>query len=137
MSEKKNLELIDAKPEKKNFGLINAKGEQMGTFSGKQPRDAALKVANKGIADIVLRELGTKTLHYFKGSRVLVPCPASAPEWVKKAAAAKGGKINKAKVEKLGVGHLVKSELASEDNPAALFKLPAAKKSAAKKPAKK
>jgi hypothetical protein len=118
---------ITADREKKNFGLINEKGEEVGTYSGAQPRDAALKVANRGINHIVLREKGTKKLHYFQGKRELVSVPASAPAWIKEAAKERGGKIFKANVEKLGTKNLEYSEL--ERNPKELFKLPKAKSS--------
>ena len=118
---------ITADREKKNFGLINEKGEEIGTYSGAQPRDAALKVANRGINSIVLREKGTKKMHYFQGKRELVSVPASAPAWIKEAAKERGGKIYKANVEKLGTKNLEYSEL--ERNPREMFKLPKAKSS--------
>jgi hypothetical protein len=112
--------------DKKNFGLINDQGEEVGTYCGAQPRDAALKAANRGVTNIVLREKGTKKLHYFKGKRELVQAPANAPEWIKKAAAKQQGKIYKANVEKVGTANLEYSEL--ERNPKSLFKVPATKK---------
>lgn len=118
---------ITADREKKNFGLINENGEEIGTYSGAQPRDAALKVANRGITNIVLREKGTKKLHYFLGKRELVPVPKSAPAWIKEAAKGKDGKIYKANVEKLGTTTLQYSEL--ERNPKEMFKLPKSKSS--------
>ncbi|AFD00478.1 Putative non-histone chromosomal protein MC1 [Methanocella conradii HZ254] len=116
---------ITADREKKNFGLINENGEEIGTYSGAQPRDAALKAANRGITNIILREKGTKKLHYFLGKRELVPVPKSAPAWIKEAAKARGGKIYKANVEKLGTATLQYSEL--DRNPKELFKLPKSK----------
>jgi hypothetical protein len=107
--------------------MINENGEEVGTYSGAQPRDAALKVANRGINNIVLREKGTKKLHYFKGKRELVSVPKSAPAWIKEAAKGKDGKIYKANVEKLGTATLQYSEL--ERNPREMFKLPKSKAS--------
>jgi hypothetical protein len=112
--------------DKKNFGLINEKGEEVGTYCGAQPRDAALKAANCGITNIVLREKGTKKVHYFKGKRELVAAPANAPEWIKKAAAKRQGKIYKANVVKVGTANLEYSEL--ERNQKSIFKVPATKK---------
>lgn len=112
--------------DKKNFGLIDEKGEEVGTYCGAQPRDAALKAANRGVTNIVLREKGTKKLHYFKGKRELVKAPANAPDWINKAAAKNQGKIYKANVEKAGTANLEYSEL--ERNPKSLFKVPATKK---------
>ncbi|MGA9138791.1 MAG: non-histone chromosomal MC1 family protein [Methanocella sp.] len=108
--------------EKRNFGLINEKGEEIGTFSGAQPRDAALKVANRGIGNIVLREKGTKKLHYFVGKRELVPVPKNAPAWIQDAAKKNRGKIFKANVEKLGTAQLQFVKL--ERNDKSFFKLP-------------
>ncbi|MCD1295821.1 chorismate-binding protein [Methanocella sp. CWC-04] len=113
--------------EKKNFGLISDKGDEIGTFSGAQPRDAALKAANRGYTNIVLREKGTKKLHYFTGKKELVPVPKSAPSWIKESAKKKGGKISKANVSKVGIANLEYSELAR--NPKELFKVPKVKAS--------
>ncbi|MDD1758474.1 MAG: non-histone chromosomal MC1 family protein, partial [Methanotrichaceae archaeon] len=44
--------------EKRNYALRDAKGKEIGVFSGKQPRQAALKAANRGYKDIRLRERG-------------------------------------------------------------------------------
>ena len=108
--------------EKRNFGLVNEKGEEIGTYTGAQPRDAALKVANRGINNIVLREKGTKKLHYFVGKRELVAVPKNAPAWIQEAAKANKGKIYKANVEKLGTAQLQYVKL--ERNEKALFKIP-------------
>lgn len=118
-------ETANANKDKKNFGLIDENGIEIGIYSGAQPRDAALKVANNGIVNIVLRAKGTKTLHYFKGTRKLVPCPESAPSWLKEEAKENAGKIWKANVEKIGTAKLDWSEL--EKNDKALFKVPAKK----------
>ena len=53
----------------RNFALRDAKGNEIGIFSGKQPRQAALKAANRGVKDIRLRERGTKKVHIFTGER--------------------------------------------------------------------
>ena len=112
--------------DKKNFGLIDEKGEEVGTYCGAQPRDAALKAANRGVTNIVLREKGTKKLHYFVGKRELVAVPKNAPAWIQEAAKGNKGKIYKANVEKLGTANLEYSEL--ERNPKSLFKVPSSKK---------
>ena len=46
--------------EMKNYALRDKKGDEIGVFTGKAPRQAALKAANKGHTDIRLRERGTK-----------------------------------------------------------------------------
>ena len=50
-------------------------GRKVSIFTGRQPRQAALKAATRGYTDIRLRERGrrnkdgTYTIHIFKGSR--------------------------------------------------------------------
>lgn len=107
---------------KRNFGLINEKGEEIGIFTGAQPRDAALKVANRGVEKIVLREKGTKKLHYFIGKRELVVVPKNAPKWIQDAAKKNAGKIYKANVEKIGTAQLKYVEL--DRNEKELFEVP-------------
>jgi hypothetical protein len=68
--------------EKRNFALRDAKGNEIGVFAGKQPRQAALKAANRGVKDIRLRERGTKKVHIFTGERKQVKKPANAPAWM-------------------------------------------------------
>lgn len=67
---------------KKYYKLIQ-KGREVATFTGRQPRQAALKAATRGYSDIRLRERGrrnkdkTYTIHQFRGSRQKVSVPAS------------------------------------------------------------
>ena len=59
---------------KKYYKLLKG-GREVATFTGRQPRQAALKAATRGHTDIKLRERGrrnkdgTQTIHVFKGSR--------------------------------------------------------------------
>jgi hypothetical protein len=85
--------------ETRNFALRDDKGNEIGVFTGKQPRQAALKAANRGITDIKLRERGTKKVHIFTGERVQVTKPKGAPTWMP-------DKIWKPKVKKIGVEKL-------------------------------
>jgi hypothetical protein len=85
--------------ETRNFALRDEKGNEIGVFTGKQPRQAALKAANRGITDIRLRERGTKKVHVFKGERVQVAKPKGAPAWMPET-------IWKPKVKKVGVEKL-------------------------------
>ena len=85
--------------ETRNFALRDEKGNEIGVFTGKQPRQAALKAANRGITDIRLRERGTKKVHIFTGERVQVTKPKGAPTWMP-------DKIWKPKVKKMGVEKL-------------------------------
>ena len=74
--------------ETRNFVLRDEKGEEHGVFTGKQPRQAALKVANRGKGTekkpetIRLRERGTKKVHVFKGWKKVVDAPKNKPDWM-------------------------------------------------------
>jgi hypothetical protein len=88
-----------AEKEMRNFILRDKDGKENGIFTGKQPRQAALKAANRGHTDIRLRERGTKKVHVFTGERVEVDKPKSAPAWMP-------DKIWKPKVKKVGMENL-------------------------------
>lgn len=72
----------------RNFVLRDEEGTEHGVFTGKQPRQAALKAANRGIGtksrpDIIrLRERGTKKVHVFKAWKELVAAPKNRPSWM-------------------------------------------------------
>ena len=72
----------------RNFVLRNEDGSESGVFTGKQPRQAALKAANRGKGTkknpeiIRLRERGTKKVHVFKGWREQVKAPENKPSWM-------------------------------------------------------
>ena len=68
--------------ETRTSALRDAKGSENGIFRGKQPRQAALKAANRGIKDIRLRERGTKNVLMFTGERKQVEKPVGAPAWL-------------------------------------------------------
>jgi hypothetical protein len=66
-----------------------SKRKRRATFTGRQPRQAALKAATRGFSDIRLRERGRKnrdrtiTIHVFKGSRKKVTVPeANRVSWL-------------------------------------------------------
>jgi hypothetical protein len=90
---------IMAEKEMRNFALRDKNGNEIGVFTGKQPRQAALKAANRGHTDIRLRERGTKKVHVFTGERKQVKKPKSAPAWMP-------AKIWKPSVKKIGVERL-------------------------------
>ena len=71
-----------AENDKRNFALRDAKGNEECVFTGKSPRQTALKAANRGVTDIRLRERGTKKVHIFTGERKQVKKPAGAPAWM-------------------------------------------------------
>ena len=83
----------------RNFVLCDGKGNEHGIYTGKQPRQAALKAANKGNGTeskpeiIRLRERGTKKVHVFKAWRKVVKAPEKKPSWMP-------DKINKPFVKK-------------------------------------
>ena len=66
----------------RNFALRDKDGNEIGVFTGKLPRQAALKAANRGHTDIRLREKGTKRVHIFIGERKQVKKPKGAPAWM-------------------------------------------------------
>ena len=71
-----------AEKEMRNFALRD-NGNEIGIFTDRSPRQAALKAANRGHTDIKLRERGTKKVHVFTGERVQVDKPKSAPAWTR------------------------------------------------------
>lgn len=83
----------------RNFALRDAKGDEIGVFTGKSPRQAALKAANRGHTDIKLRERGTKKVHIFTGERKQIKKPSNAPPWMP-------AKIWKPNVKKVGTKKL-------------------------------
>jgi len=86
----------------RRFALRADDGSENSIFTGRSPRQAALKAANKadGTADkpitIKLREHGTKKLHVFKAWKAIVDAPKNKPAWLP-------DKINKAFVEKVKI----------------------------------
>jgi len=72
-----------AKKKAKKKYYVMKRGRKTSIFTGRSPRQAALKAATRGYTDIVLRERGrrnkdgTYSLHYFKGSRKKVSVSSS------------------------------------------------------------
>lgn len=68
---------------------IAKSGRSVSIFTGRQPRQAALKAATRGMKDIRLRERGRKnrdgtyTVHIFKGDRKKVSVAAEV-DWLPK-----------------------------------------------------
>jgi hypothetical protein len=73
---------ITTEKEIRNFVLRDKDGNDIGVFTGKAPRQAALKAANRGYTDIKLRERGTKKVQIFTVERKQVNKPDSAPAWM-------------------------------------------------------
>jgi len=63
-------------------------GSRVSVFTGRSPRQAALKAAARGYKDIRLRERGrrnmdrTYTIHVFKGTRKKVSVASGGPSWL-------------------------------------------------------
>jgi len=91
----------------RNYVLREKNGEETGVFTGNQPRQAALKAANRSRGtkskpvEIKLRERGTKKIHIYNGWRELVAAPKNKPNWMP-------DKINKPNVKKVGIEKLKK-----------------------------
>jgi hypothetical protein len=75
-------------PDVRNFVLRDEDGNEHGVFTGKQPRQAALKAANRcdGTKSepitIRLRERGTKKVQVFKAWKEIVKAPENRPSWM-------------------------------------------------------
>ncbi len=96
-----------AKAKIKNFILREKNGKEAGVFTGNQPRQAALKAANRSKGtkakpvEIRLRERGAKKVHIYKGWKETILAPKNKPEWLP-------DKINKPNVKKVGIEKLDK-----------------------------
>jgi len=96
-----------AKIKVRNFVLREKNGKETGVFTGNQPRQAALKAANRSKGtkgkpvELRLRERGSKKVHIFKGWKELVSAPKNKPAWMP-------AKINKPNVKKVGSEKLTK-----------------------------
>ncbi len=88
-------------PVKRYFALRTSKGKELGTYTGRSPRQAAMKAANRGEKHIELRERGTMKVHVYKGSRKKVNAPANRPDWMP-------AKIWRPVVKKVGIKKLKK-----------------------------
>jgi hypothetical protein len=82
-------------------------GNNKHVFTGKSPRQAALKAAARGFTEIKLRERGrrnkdgTYSVHKFRGSVKVINAPANRPEWLPE-------KVKKPSVSKAGVDRVKK-----------------------------
>ena len=81
---------------------ILKKGSRSSVFTGRSPRQAALKAAARGSKDIKLRERGrrnkdgTYTIHVFRGDVKTVDAPVNRPSWLP-------ARIRKPMVSKVGI----------------------------------
>ncbi|NMG83115.1 MAG: chromosomal protein MC1 [Methanosarcinales archaeon] len=85
----------------RKFVLREKDDTESGVFTGRQPRQAALKSANRfggtkeDPVEVRLRERGTKKVHIYNAWRELVPAPEGKPNWMP-------DMINKPYVKKIG-----------------------------------
>lgn len=91
------------KLEMKSYVLLNKDGTEGSVFTGHQPRQAALKAANRiggtkeKPVEIKLRERGIRNkYHVFKAWKVIVAAPKNRPKWMP-------DKIGKPFVKKVGI----------------------------------
>ena len=95
--------------DKRNFALRDGTGDESSVFSGRTPRQAALKAARRldpasseGAAnktELRLREKGTKKVHIYDGWAWEENAPDDKPDWMP-------AEITEANVSKKGIEHL-------------------------------
>lgn len=95
--------------DKRNFALRDATGNETSVFSGRTPRQAALKAARRldpadteqhaEHTELQLREKGTKKVHIYDGWAWEEEAPDDKPDWMP-------GNITEANVSKKGIEHL-------------------------------
>jgi hypothetical protein len=101
--------MADNTDETRNFALRESSGDETSVFSGRTPRQAALKAARRfkpaaseqeaDRAAIELREKGTTKLHIYEGWAWEEDAPADKPDWMPE-------RITEANVSKQGIDHL-------------------------------
>ncbi len=94
---------------KRNFALRDDTGNETSVFSGRTPRQAALKAARRldpanseqkaEPHELRLREKGTKKVHIYDGWAWEEEAPDDSPDWMP-------GEITEANVSKKGIKHL-------------------------------
>lgn len=94
---------------KRNFALRDQTGNETSVFSGRTPRQAALKAARRldpadteqhaEHKELRLREKGTKKVHIYEGWSWEEEAPDDSPDWMPEV-------ISEANVSKEGIEHL-------------------------------
>lgn len=94
---------------KRNFVLREESGEESSVFSGRMPRQAALKAARRlepapaedaaEPVELRLREKGTEKVHIYEGWAWEEEAPSDSPDWMPT-------EITEANVSKQGIEHL-------------------------------
>ena len=95
--------------DKRNFALRDRTGNETSVFSGRTPRQAALKAARRLTPadteqhaqhkELRLREKGTKKVHIYEGWAWEEEAPDDSPDWMPE-------EITEANVSKEGIEHL-------------------------------
>ncbi|WP_254839430.1 non-histone chromosomal MC1 family protein [Natronomonas marina] len=95
--------------DKRNFALRDQTGNETSVFSGRTPRQAALKAARRldpadteqhaEHKELRLREKGTKKVHIYEGWAWQEAAPDDSPDWMPE-------EITEANVSKQGIEHL-------------------------------
>ena len=95
--------------DKRNFALRENGDDETSVFSGRTPRQAALKAARRLEAagsedaadetELRLREKGTKKVHIYEGWAWEETAPDDSPDWMPQ-------EITEANVSKQGIEHL-------------------------------
>ena len=95
--------------DKRNFALRDGTGDESSVFSGRTPRQAALKAARRldpassesaaNKTELRLREKGTKKVHIYDGWAWEENAPDDKPDWMP-------AEITEANVSKKGIEHL-------------------------------
>ena len=98
-----------ASTDDRNFVLRDENGEETSVFTGKTPRQAALKAARRldpadsesqaSRTQFRLREKGTEKLHLYEGWAWREQAPEDKPDWMPET-------ITEANVSKEGIEHL-------------------------------
>jgi len=93
----------------RNFALRENGGDETSVFSGRTPRQAALKAARRiepaasedaaDRTELRLREKGTKKVHIYEGWAWEETAPDDSPDWMPE-------EITEANVSKEGIKHL-------------------------------
>lgn len=94
---------------KRNFALRDDNDEEISVYSGRTPRQAALKAARRlppaasedavdGKAELRLREKGTDKVHIYEGWAWTETKPDDGPDWMPDS-------VTRANVSKQGIEH--------------------------------
>jgi hypothetical protein len=82
------------------------RGREGSVFTGRNPRQAALKAASRGNNDIWLKERGARRYHHFRGSRRRVAAPENRPDWM-------ASTVWKPAVSKVGIVRVARKKAAT------------------------